>query len=330
MSNAVQETRFPDTAPGTQLIKLCAQSSTEVVLCAPFIKVDALSRVVESIPSQVVLRCITRWRPDEIVIGVSDLDVWPLLKERGNSSLWLCANLHAKYYRSDDHCLVGSANITAAALGWAAQPNLELLATLPFDDSAVTGFEPHVFAVSAEIDNSIYEQMIEIVEAISVQVWQATCQPEPIGTLDAHQQCGSLFQPDPYWLPSLRNPEELFLAYAGETDRLSSASQEAANNDLAVLAIPAGLPRGTFEAYVGALLLQQPAVRKVDAFVATPQRFGAVRDAIASMVERPGFDADRAWQTLMRWLRYFLPDRYSLTVPHHSEVFGRMTEDEGK
>lgn len=325
MSNAVQETGFPGTASGTQLIKLCAQSSTEVVLCAPFMKVDALSRVVESIPSQVVLRCITRWRPDEIVIGVSDLDVWPLLKERGNSSLWLCANLHAKYYRSDDHCLVGSANITAAALGWATQPNLELLAALSLDDPAVAGFEPHVFAVSAEVDDSVYEQMIEIVEAVSVQIRQVACQPEPIGTLDADQQCGSLSQPDPYWLPSLRNPEELFLAYAGRSDRLSSASREAANNDLAALVVPAGLSREAFDAYVGALLLQQRTIREVDAFVVTPQRFGAVRDAIASMVERPGFDADRAWQTLMRWLRYFIPHRYSLTVPHHSEVFGRTS-----
>jgi len=319
----VQERGFPNTLLGAQLTKLCAQSSAEVVLCAPFMKVDALSRIVESISSQVVLRCVTRWRPDEVAIGVSDLDVWPLLKERGNSSLWLCANLHAKYYRSDDHCLVGSANITAAALGWAAQPNLELLVALPLDDPALAGFEPHVFAVSAEVDDSVYEQMTEIVEAISMPIRQVPCQPEPIATLDTDQQCGSLSQPDPYWLPSLRNPDELFLAYAGKTDRLSSASQEAANNDLAALVVPAGLSREAFEAYVGALLLQQPIIRKVDSLVATPQRFGAVRDSIASMIDRPGFDADRNLQTLMRWLMHFIPDRYSLTVPHHSEVFGR-------
>lgn len=316
--------------PGSQLTELCAQSSGEVLLCAPFIKLDALRRVVESVSSEVTLHCITRWRPDEIVAGVSDLEVWPLLRDRGHSSLWLCASLHAKYYRADTNCLVGSANITAAALGWAAQPNLELLVPVSHEDPAVAEFESWVFAVSAEVDDSIYDQMVGIVQAISAQVQQVSCQLEPIGRLDVCGNCGPLSQPNPYWLPSLRNPEELFLAYSDNLDRLSSASQEAATNDLAALVVTPGLPREAFEAYVGALLLQQPAIRKVDALVATPQRFGAVRDTIASMVpedQAAGFDADRAWQTLMRWLRHFLPDRYGLSVPRHSEVFFRRRMD---
>ena len=321
------ETVSQSASPGVQLIALCAQSLNEVVLCAPFIKTDAFRRVVESVPSEVTLHCITRWRPDEIAVGVSDLDVWPFLRDRGRSSLRLCANLHAKYYRADTNCLVGSANITAAALGWAAQPNLELLVPVSHEAQALTGFESQVFAVSAEVDDSIYEQMVDIVQAISTQVQRLSCQLEPVGSIDASEENGLISQPDPFWLPSLRNPEELFLAYAGRIDRLSAASQEAGTDDLAALVVTPGLPREAFEAYVGGLMLQQPAIRKIDVLVATPQRFGAVRDTIAAMVPEgraAGFDADRAWQTLMRWLRHFLPDRYGLSVPRHSEVFYRM------
>jgi hypothetical protein len=78
---------------------------------------------------------------------------------------------------------------------------------------------------------------------------------------------------------------------------------------------------------VGTLLLQKPIVRQVDLFVETPQRFGAVRDLRSSLAcaDVPGFNPDRAWQTLMRWLRYFLSNRYMLSVPNFSEVFWSLS-----
>ena len=325
------ETVSQGASPGVQLTALCAQGSTEVILCAPFIKVGALERVLGSVPAGVTLKCVTRWRPDEIAWGVSDLEVWPLLRERGESSLWLCSSLHAKYYRVDTSCLIGSANITATALGWAVQSNLELLASMPLDHPSVAGFESRLFASSTEVDNSIYDQMCGVVEIISAQFQQSYCQFETMEQTVASEHPDIASYRDPCWLPTLRNPEELFLAYSGHIARLSSASQEAACSDLATLAVPSGLPKEAFEAYVAALLLQQPVIRVVDALAAAPQRFGAVRDAIAAAMpkDRVGFDADRAWQTLMRWLRHFLPNRYGLSVPNHSEVFYRTAPDGG-
>jgi hypothetical protein len=86
------------------------------------------------------------------------------------------------------------------------------------------------------------------------------------------------------------------------------------------------LPPKAFKVYIGTILLQHPLIRQVDAFVETPQRFGAVRDLIATFPcgSHPEFNANRAWQTLMRWLLYFLPERYALSVPNHSEIFYRM------
>jgi hypothetical protein len=70
-------------------------------------------------------------------------------------------------------------------------------------------------------------------------------------------------------------------------------------------------------------LLQKPIIQRVDSFVKTPQRFGAVKNLLNSLpcVANPHFNAERAWQTLMRWLLYFLPNRYALSVPNYSEVF---------
>ncbi len=128
------------------------------------------------------------------------------------------------------------------------------------------------------------------------------------------------------WLPTLRNPEDLYIAYCGQTEKLSTASKIAALTELRSLTIIPNLSQKVFQAYIGTLLLQKPIIQKVDTFVKTPQRFGAVRDLLASLpcANLPDFDAERAWQTLMRWLLHFLPNRYALSVPNYSEVFYRI------
>ncbi|MEM7593105.1 MAG: hypothetical protein AAF383_16580 [Cyanobacteria bacterium P01_A01_bin.83] len=62
------------------------------------------------------------------------------------------------------------------------------------------------------------------------------------------------------WLPTLRNPEDLYIAYCGQTEKLSTASKIAALNDLRPLPIIPNLSQKTFKAYIGTLLLQKPIV----------------------------------------------------------------------
>ena len=73
---------------------------------------------------------------------------------------------------------------------------------------------------------------------------------------------------------------------------------------------------------MGLLLLQQPIVRQIDELLATPQRFGAVKQFLQTQpcAAQPDFDATRAWQTLLDWLFYFLPERYERVPSRHSEV----------
>ena len=79
------------------------------------------------VPEDVHISCVTRWRPNEIKMGVSDLQIWDLFKNRPNSDLYLINNLHAKLYKSDEECLIGSSNLTLKALGWTKNHNLEIL-----------------------------------------------------------------------------------------------------------------------------------------------------------------------------------------------------------
>lgn len=302
---------------GLQLEEICIQARHEVLLAAPFIKLNTFDRLLKSIDKKVKVLCVTRWHPDEIVAGVSDLDVWLLVKERPHTTLWLRSNLHAKYYRGDQRVLVGSANLTNAALGWSKQANLELL----ISSDVLAEFEQELFAGSVIVDDSLYKHVKQIVDALPA-----------ISKLELVDISPDLLDEDNIppvpleaWLPLLRHPEKLYTAYAGDINQLGTGSRIAALHDLQSFDIPIGLNREHFEAYVGIQLLQKPIIRQVDQFVETPQRFGAVRDFLRTLPcgVSEAFDADMAWQTLMRWLLYFPPNNHYTKLANYSEIFAR-------
>lgn len=304
---------------GLQLEELCNQARHEVLLAAPFIKLNTFDRLLKSIDQNIKVRCVTRWHPDEIVAGVSDLDVWLLVKERPHTTLWLRSDLHAKYYRGDQKVLVGSANLTNAALGWSRQANLELL----ISSDVLADFEQELFAESVIVDDSLYKHVKQIVDALpAISKLELVDISSALLDLDEDNIPPVLLEA---WLPLLRHPEKLYTAYAGDIDQLGTGSQIAALHDLQVLDIPIGLNREQFEAYVGIQLLQKPIIRQVDQFVERPQRFGAVRDFLRTLPcgIPEEFDADIAWQTLMRWLLYFLSNNYYTKLANHSEIFAR-------
>lgn len=302
---------------GTQIKKLCTSAEREILIVAPFIKAPVFKEVLTSIKPGVTIKCVTRWLIEEIVTGVSDLEVWTIIQSYPHAELWLRNNLHAKYYRSDNQCLIGSANLTGKALGWSNQPNLELLVQLPANHSYLPEFENELVKKCIQVDNQLYEQYLKLINQPDIQNLAIN---EPLLMANS-----SAILTNENWIPTLRNPEELYLAYSGQEDKLTAIACETAFNDLKGLNIIRNLNQINFNIYIGIVLLQKPIIQQIDNFVTTPQRFGAVRDFLGSLpcANLPNFNSERAWQTLMRWLLYFLPSRYALSVPNHSEVFYR-------
>ncbi|SRR5581483_6014518 len=304
--------------PGEALKSLCASASRELVLVAPFVKIGSLARLLEQVDEGVSLRCVTRWRAEEIAAGVSDLEVWPLVRGRKNSVLLLRADLHAKYYRADERCLVGSANVTGAALGWSTAGNLELLVEVPASHPGLADLEKAA-CDAVEVTDDLYAAMLA-----SVDVVRATApllQPLP----ELPETVGSARPVIDTWLPELRQPRLLHRVYSGLTETVIEDSRRAALRDLAVLALPPGMAEEAFNAATAAVLLQMPLIQAVDKFLSTPRRFGAVRALLQERLHARGSDIDatEAWQTSIRWLLHFLPERYGMSTPNYSEVVYR-------
>jgi hypothetical protein len=291
-----------------ELEALCLRAHNDLLLVAPFIKYAVLARLVGLAKPSVSMQVVTRWLPQDIKAGVSDIEIWNLVKGRAQTRLLLRQDLHAKYYRADDHCLVGSANLTLSALGLSAAPNLELLISARPDAAGLEGFEELLLAGAIEVDDDLVDLTRT---AVSELPFREIDDVEPLSSAEPLQLT--------MWVPTLRQPEDLFLAYEGRSEALTRVAQRGAAADLDMLRVPAGLDQPAFRAVVAVNLLRMPIVAAVSRFITEPRRFGEVRDLLAQLLDSPEA-ASREWQALLRWMVYFLGDRFEYRRPSHSEV----------
>lgn len=200
---------------------------------------------------------------------------------------------------------VGSANLTASALGWAANSNLELLVHV--DGEAVESLEERLVLESVAATQDIARRVEEIAALLP------RCPAEGPSLITRAEILEE-------WFPRLRIPADLFLAYRDGVDTLASTSAAAAGVDLLVLDLPPGLARQQFEALVSDRLLGQAFFKRLDHFLTRQRRFGEVRDMIMQALSYDRDEAETIWQTAMRWMFEFLPERYSYTVHRRTEL----------
>src|SRR5262249_5291909 len=151
-------------------------------------------------------------------------------------------SLHAKYYRAGPRILLGSANITDAALGWGAVPNLEILVEWQ-QDLALATFEGTLWQDVIPVNDQLYHSYAAAFAAF----------PTPPQTLSA--DTSPSFHD---WRPQLRHPEDLWRAYAGDLNALSTAARESAAVDLTALDPPRGLKLEQFCLWVQSQIRQHP------------------------------------------------------------------------
>ncbi|MBD3923295.1 hypothetical protein IEZ26_01570 [Nocardioides cavernae] len=241
---------------------------------------------------------------------MTDLEVLEVVESRGGRVV-LHDRLHAKYYRNDSEVLLGSANLTATALGWATCSNLELL--IPAKRQHVRALEQRLLAEGIRASASLASE----IAALALRL-----QPLPPAAESlAHDESTTDWS---RWTPGLRHPSDLYRAYSLGPDILTSGSRETARADLSWLDLPQGLDSGDFTVLTGGRLLQHPLIHEVDELLVRGQRFGAMRDLLRDRLALDPQAADLAWQTLMRWLMEFLPSRYVVRTPNRSEVMFRV------
>ena len=278
----------PADWPGDTLRNLCV-GAQRLIIAAPYIKADALARVLADFDPSATLICVTRWNPHDLAVGASDPDCRTIIVQRGGS-FRLHPSLHAKYYRIDNVVLIGSANLTASALGWTAQPNLEILCRAG-DDFDASAFQQELMDGSREIADEEFAYW-ESISKITAPTNQPIAGGQPV--LET-------------WRPSTRDPRNVVLAYQGRVDDIASLDeQRAAQRDIQALLIPPGLNDEQVRAWASGCLLATP-------FANSVMRLHGMDTPTASRILAENYnlnivEARRDMETVQNWLAFFAPE----------------------
>lgn len=295
-----------------------AGAERAAVVVAPFIKADALQRVLDAVPTSASVTVYTRWRPNEVAAGVSDPQILEVVEARGGE-VWLCDELHAKLFVADYRALGGSANVTGAALGLSRRPNLELL-------QPIAAPEPIVGLFLAELRTRSRRATRDELEAVLAKAAALDTSAAP-----EDPDAGKVDPPDEsIWFPMFRSPERLYCLAADPEWLVQAKLSDPALRDLLILQADAASGQAAFEAAVRSHLRESKVMQELDLLLAEPQRFGA----LTNWLRRKMPEADREQrqgtaQTLIRWLTYFDPDRYLVETPGgYSEVLSLRQKPE--
>lgn len=90
------------------------RSSQRLFIFSPYIKLESLKALIGGCENVKVV--FVRWEPKDLILGSSDLEIYPYLKTKG-IALYRNSRLHLKAYLDDyKRCFLTSANISSRAL----------------------------------------------------------------------------------------------------------------------------------------------------------------------------------------------------------------------
>jgi len=100
-------------------------ASNQIFVTSAFIKVRALESLLTSVPNNVEVEIVGRWRKNDLLMKASDIDVYRACQKRG-WKFGIDQNLHGKLYLVDEaEVFLGSANLTQKGMSIGGYGNVE-------------------------------------------------------------------------------------------------------------------------------------------------------------------------------------------------------------
>ena len=275
-------------SPGDLLGSMC-NGAEQLLLVAPYVKADALSRILSNASPNVSLTCVTQWTLEDIAAGASDIRSWEIINELGGT-FQLRPSLHAKYYRIDGTTLIGSANLTNSAMGWSPSPNLEILCQAG-DDFDDLQFQCDLFQHSREVSLEEYNR------------WRAILDTDILLPAKSSEQYPQVAN----WRPAARDFGSVLRVYSGQVSQVASLDEQAAaKRDVESLLIPDGLtPEQVGDWALTCLLTSSFANSALQ--VAGMEESAAIR-RLAQVHASSLADARRSRETVYNWFASLAPE----------------------
>jgi hypothetical protein len=149
-----------------EIISSLGECKKSLVILSAFIKSSAFDWLSDQIKSKDInVTVVARWRLDDLVSQVSDLDVYRRCKENG-WTFKIDERLHSKLFLIDsDIAYVGSSNLTGAGFGLSKYSNFELSTKIEVTETDVKKVNKYVDSCITMTED-IYDQMDVFIDSI--------------------------------------------------------------------------------------------------------------------------------------------------------------------
>jgi len=211
--------------------------SQNLFIYSPYIKLETLKALLDGQTN--VKAVFVRWETKDLILGASDLEIYPYLKEKG-IALFRNSRLHLKAYLDDyKKCFLTSANISSRAL------NLPPYSKYNYEIGTVVE--------NLNIEDRLYFSIIESDSIlITDNIYKQLCEqlPEKKKEFPDEEEFAFKFEaPDKDFLisslPMTYSIETLYRIYE-DKEFVSDVELNCVLHDLAIYQIPLGLPSNEF------------------------------------------------------------------------------------
>lgn len=286
-------------------------------IIAPFIKREALQKLIEPCEDTSQLQVIVRWDTADIVNQVSDLEIYEDLKEQG-IPLYRNSSIHLKMLVFDKNwAFHTSGNITKKGLGLVENPNIEVGAQIRLADNDWIEIQK-LLKHSIRIDEAIYQKFIQYKE-------DNYKKPDPLPQfkieLDSTKEFSKLS------LPAVQSPSKLYEIYQSpEKSKDEEDLYAAFVHDLVLYDVPMGITRDDFFQLLGTNFKTHSFVQEIVSHIKEKgsARFGQVNGWITELCsDKPTpyrWELKSNTNKLYDWLAYFFEEIHWDVPGNHSQV----------
>lgn len=276
-----------------------------IIIIVPFAKVTALKQLHWVQTSKQKIKVVCRWAPQDLVSGVSDLEVYTYLREQG-CELYLNPTVHLKLYIFEDNVAFNtSGNLTLRGLGYSEHANIEvgnMVQLSPADWASIFG----IIEASRRVDDAIFERYTQY-----VQSKPSVLEEGPPVDLLVNSKIYTISS-----LPATETPQRLAEYYfAASREKWTTDEIRRAIHDLVIFGINSGLSDAAFDKRLGEAFRKTPFVAEFVEFLRVngSLRFGAVNDWLHQKCEDVPlpyrWELKANTRSFYNWLAwYFAPD----------------------
>lgn len=290
-------------------------SNSSIDIFCPFIKRDALDKILQNSPR--ISRIISRWEPEELIKGVSDIEVYETCKDN-NIDFYINNRIHLKATIKDKRFVFhSSANITNKGLNLndAIPHNYELSTILNINSANDLVLFEQIVQDSIFVTDDIYEQMKKYLDNIDYEVNEKD--PYPIFERRKKFYISQL--------PMSHDIDILFKIYSDQSTYQSDLEKSCAIHDLSIYSIKTGLNFHEFKSSLASVFFSHPFIQELQNEVQIEGflYFGRVKEWLQTNCEDVPVPRRReltsVTQILYHWFEILGEGRYVIDRPNHSQ-----------